>query len=214
MESMVQSGLLIIDDIDLSQQHLQYTVLPHPTFGPQVFLQCNNYLYELQSVQPRRHGSWFVNQKVISNGSFLVANKIDPRFLLLPFFENSSQKYSPLNQIVLPSENCNRIPLEHASTWKLDEVCDVNDKLGDDMILYRWNAEKVLLWLRGKVDRTAAALAIERRNQETRDNSLHATSFNPSAQGTASTIVAEHGERLHCCMHKCIMPIRRRSRRY
>ena len=59
------------------------------------------FMYELQSIQPRKNSSFFVNQRINSSKEFYIANKIDPRFLLLPYFENSNGKFSPLDQIVV-----------------------------------------------------------------------------------------------------------------
>jgi len=37
--------------------------------------------------------------------------------------------------------------LRQCPSLRLDRVCDVNDKLGDDMLLYRLNEDKVMEWL-------------------------------------------------------------------
>eukprot|EP01036_Dinobryon_divergens_P045504 gene45504-60803_t len=78
---------------------------------------------EIQSVQPRRHGSWFIDQRISSEGSLYLASKFDPRFLILPYLEKESSRFCPLDQIIGP-----KIPITGASSWKLEEICDVNDK--------------------------------------------------------------------------------------
>ena len=136
----------------ISPKELLLKELPHPkqlrTRGRTLFIQWSDEIYELQSVQWRNHGSWFINQRVSSSKSFYLANKIDPRFLLLPYLERAEckGKYSPLSQIVISDGSTEpRLPLGNVLRWKMDEMCDVNDKLGDDLILYRYNSDKVYI---------------------------------------------------------------------
>ena len=144
-------------------------------------------IFELQSIQPRRHGSWFINQRVSSSPVIYVASKIDPRLLCLPFLESSSGKYSPLDQIVVPRDGCARMPLARSNTWKMEEMCDVNDKLGDDMILYRYNQDKALAWLKAKVTRTAAVLCKQRNIKATRNNLTFVNNFKASSSSSSSS---------------------------
>ena len=39
----------------------------------------------------------------------------------------------------------------NVSKWNMQDICDINDKLGDDMILYRLNRDKTLSWLKEKI---------------------------------------------------------------
>lgn len=142
-------------------------------------------MYELQITQPRKYSSWFINQRVSSGQDVYMANVFDPRFLCLPFLEKSAGKYSPLDQIVFMDAKYARFPYARANTWKLDEVCDVNDKLGDDMILYRYNETKMLEWLRRKVENTAKALMKQRLARAQSQNTTFASGFNVSKQSTA-----------------------------
>lgn len=149
-------------------------------------------IFELQSIQPRRHGSWFINQRVSSSPTFYMASKIDPRLLCLPFLESSNGKYSPLDQIVCYKDGCARIPLFLSNKWKMEEMCDVNDKLGDDMILYRHNEQKALSWLKSKVTRAAVVLASQRCKSAKRNNLTFVQNFNAGvSKGTVQSDSSE-----------------------
>lgn len=140
-------------------------------------------IYELQTVQLRRNGSWFSNQRVSSSSVFFMTSKIDPRFLCLPFLQKSRDKFSPLDQIIGHTKDCERLPIAHASEWKMDEICDIKD-LGDDAIFYRYNEEKTLAWLKAKVARTAITLAKQKALRGKRVNRLMASNFNVGTQST------------------------------
>lgn len=168
---------------------LDLITLPHPKGIPVVYIQIDGEILELQSVQPRSNGSWFINQNVSSSGSFYMASKLDPRFLCLPFLERAAAKYSPLDQIITTSDvqGCGRLPLSNSSRWRIDEIADVKD-LGDDLILFRYNEVKTLKWLRGKVTRTARHFKTVRNSQLAAQNSSFVGSFQSSSQAPQSVI--------------------------
>jgi len=174
------------------QSDLQLVKLPHPKGSvPVMFLRgSDDTVYELQNAAPRKHASWFINQRVCSDPSFYMASRIDPRFLILPDLEKAGARFSPLDQIVSVAEGCARINLEKASSWGLHELCDINDKFGDDMILYRHNEAKMLDWLRAKVSRTARVFAKQSRRSESASNTLFVSSFNVAAQSAQSAAAA------------------------
>ena len=190
-----QIVLLLQNDkhTEITSRELELRSLPHPKYTNSskdiervIFIHLNGELYELQSVQWRNHGSWFINQRVSSRKKLYLASKIDPRFFILPYFERSLNnecqgKFCPLNQIITPYNVEDRFPLTNISQWKLDEICDVNDRFGDDMILYRYNLEKTLSWLKGKVHRTSLTLLKQRISKESAANPLFVSHFNLSA---------------------------------
>ena len=149
-----------------------------------LFMEINGNIYEFQSVEPRKFGCWFINQRISSSNTFHIASKVDIRFLVLPFFENSSGKYSPLDQIVTQHEGFTKLPLEHAKTWSLDDICDINDKFGDDMILYKYNEEKVINWLNKKVNKTARTLVKQKIGKASNNSTTFVKQFNASAQSS------------------------------
>jgi len=162
--------------------------LPHPKHdeGGVLFCQSGSKIYELQSVQPRKYGSWFLDQRISSDSTYLMASKFDPKFLLLPFLEKST-RYSPLDQIVTYVEGCDRIPLQFHAEWGLGDVCDINDQLGDDMILYRLNADKTLAWLCTKVNNTAHFFCKKRMKAL----ATQVSTFNVGAQSSQGKIVKD-----------------------
>lgn len=177
-------SILIFQEKEIPSDGLALVTLPHPKHMDEgvLFCQAGRNIYELQSVQPRKYGAWFIDQRVSSKSSFLMASKFDPKFLLLPFLEKAT-RYSPLDQIITFVEGCDRIPLQHCADWNLGDICDVNDQLGDDMILYRLNMDKTLAWLRAKVDKTAAYMHKKQLKRKT----MQVSTFNSGAQSKQGT---------------------------
>jgi hypothetical protein len=184
-----------------SQLHnLHFLTLPHPRYGPREFVQSHQQIYEFQSVQPRKYGSWLIDQRICPNSSYYILSRFDMRYILLPFFESSptptggtGQTFRPLNQIITTVEGTDRIPLESSFEWKLDEICDVNDRMVSEgmPIFYRLNLDKVMSWLRDRVTRTMAVLSRQRIRQQGQestglfDSSHQSRNINP-APGTIS----------------------------
>jgi ribonuclease H2 subunit B len=189
-------SVFLIENVDLSRSAMYKsfctTTLPHPRDGPSLFLLHGGHIYEYQKATPRKQGCFFIDQRISASPSIYVATCVDPRFLVLPFLEaNAKGRYSPLDQIITHVEGTQRMPLDMVSKWKMNECCDVNDKFGDDMILYRYNEEKVVQWLRGKVMRAAAVLRIKRLQRSRHENKSSVDSFNIAAQGEGCNIPAD-----------------------
>ena len=182
----VTHSVLIVNDasgdiLNGSSRELNLVNLPHPKGLPIVFASVKDSIYELQQAEARRFGSWFINQRVSSDAGFYIANKIDPRLLILPFFEGEAgAKYSPLDQVVTTKDGCDRIPLAKAAKeWKLGEMLDIKD-LGDDLVLFRFNKEKVLDLLQAKVNRAAVVISAHRKKRSKFETSV--STFDVSAQ--------------------------------
>lgn len=194
-------NVFMIENADPSRsaafKSFSVTTLPHPRDGPSLFLVQAGSIYEYQKATPRKLGCFFIDQRISSNSTIYVATCVDPRFLLLPFLEaNAKGRYSPLDQILTHVEGTQRIPLDNVAKWKMNECCDVNDKFGDDMILYRYNEEKTIQWLRNKVMRTAALLKSKRLQRAKNENKASVDTFNIAAQGEGTSIsdsVADSG---------------------
>lgn len=136
---------------------------PHQN-GSKLHFELGNKLYELQVVQPRRYGSWLINQKVSSSKNVYLGSLIDPRFICLPFFEAQSVRYCPLDQIIIPVEGYSHLPLHQARYWKLDEICDVNDRVDEENVFYKYNSTKTMDWLKSKIQRISRVLQNQRLN--------------------------------------------------
>ena len=49
---------------------------------------------------------------------------------------------------ILAAESAGRyMPLRLCQRLDLEKICEVNDQLGDDMLLYRLDTKKVMAWL-------------------------------------------------------------------
>lgn len=165
-------------------ERLQFVTFPHPkNSSPVVFILAGNDFYELQTARIRKHNTWFVNQRVSSDGGICLGTRFDPKFLILPFLEKAGSKFSPLDQILAQSviDGSARIPLTSVAAWSLHLVADVKD-LGDDMIFYRYNKDKAFGWLKQKVAALALLLASIRSKKESRENTAVVSSFNVSHQ--------------------------------
>lgn len=165
----------------------------HPRHESCILLQQEGKFFEIQKSQLGKYASWFINQQVNSSKHIYLGSQVDPRFLLLPYFEAAGSRFSPLEQIVHSSTIATKgdgvriLPLTHWKQWRMEEVFDVNDKLGDDMILFRYNKDKTLAWLQGKVNKVALVLAKQRRLLEQRSQSLFAPSFRSGSAAPSHT---------------------------
>lgn len=177
---------------EISSKELLLKSFPHPRGYGMMIIDLDDQFYELQSTQPRKYSSWFINQRVSSSQTVYMANIFDPRFLCLPFLEKAGAKFSPLEQIIRMDEMYARFPFHRVTSWKMQDICDVNDKLGDDMIVYRYNESKVIEWLKFKVGRTSAAFMKQRLARM--QNTTFASGFNVSKQSTGVSNVAAEGE--------------------
>jgi hypothetical protein len=141
---------------------------------------------ELQTLAlSKQRGSFLIHNRVSSSNHVFVGSKFDPRFSLLSHFYASRERYSPLAQILLPmtevkhttegsTELFNDVT-NNPQKYKLHEICDVNDKHGD-MVFYRYNEERVLAWLRNKVERVAHVIW-KQRSKKDKPNGIMVATF-------------------------------------
>lgn len=124
-------------------------------------------LFEIQSISHSRsntYSSFFVGSRVVSNPSLHLVNRVDPLFFLLSYFEpecNQSQKWQPWNQLC-ESKNIHST-IQHIiknDKSQLRHFFHINDSLAlsddegnsnDNFILYKFQSDKVLTWLKTKV---------------------------------------------------------------
>jgi hypothetical protein len=176
----------------------------HPKGHAMICCCIEDDIYEVQSFNSYDgdvFGSWFINQRVSSQKKFFMASKMDPRFLLLPSLHKNGTRFSPLDQIVVCDSACSKISLESAPAWRMDDFCDVNSKF-EDMVLYRYNEDKVKTWLLAKVSRAAKTLMKQRHSRLLSSNLLMSSSFNVSKQTKShSATDATQGEGRLLCLH-------------
>lgn len=161
--------------------------LMHPKGVPVVYMIYKDDVYEVQTIQPMKYCSWFINQRVSNNECIYVANKIDLRYLILSDMIAAGSKYSPLDQIIITQPTCCRIPIHMIKRMNMTDVCDINDKYGEDMILYRYNEDKTMKWLTDKVNRTCRVIAKQRIRKNASINTSFVSNFNVSEQSTITT---------------------------
>lgn len=184
-------------DMSLKSGELQLQQFQHPKGHCFLLAYDGRDFYELQATQPRKYGSWFLAQRVCSKKEIILGNIFDLRFLLLPHLEKAQGRFSPLDQIVHCGDGEDRLPLnEVVNRWNMRVICDVNDQYGDDMILYRYNSEKVRAWLRRKVQRTAKVLREQRLARRASANPTFVNSFNSRTQKSSLATAERRDENL------------------
>lgn len=165
---------------------LEFVKFLHPRTNQLVYYAIckeknNQNIFELQSSISRKHGSWFINHHIIGNSKIVCLSVIDPKFLLLPYLL-TSEKYCPIDQLISATykEGCDRLPIEWINKWNMIDICDINDKLGDDMILYRLNKIKLENFLRKKVFQLAYCIMKRRTGNDLPLPSTSSTNVNIS----------------------------------
>ncbi|KAA0162375.1 hypothetical protein FNF28_04712 [Cafeteria roenbergensis] len=138
--------------------------LGHPSgpAGPLVAL-------EFRLVASDSPSSFFVGNSIVGDGSALLGTPVDPLLLALPVLEASSAKLVPGSQLVDsvgatwgPAKAWSRLLRGCLSQGLLGRVCDVDERMGPSMLLYRLSLPKTRAWLRRKLGAAVAAIASER----------------------------------------------------
>lgn len=111
-------------------------------------------IYEVQSLphtKSETYSSFFVNSRVISNPHMHLVTPVDPLFFILYFFERE-EKWQPWDQLVTTKNIPSRI-LQALDVKQLEHLFLLNNSLGDDLILYKFDKVRTLAWLQRKMDR-------------------------------------------------------------
>lgn len=136
-----------------------FVTLPHPKTGHrlQYLLKGNGTeLFEVVkfSEQPR---SWFIDNHVLQDGCVYVVTRFDPLFMVLPFLKNSSSKFMTLDHILQDSDHQFIGKISKCITRDdLRLLCDVKGE--DDLVVCKLNDDKVIAWLKTKVEQTKDCL--------------------------------------------------------
>ncbi|XP_067948976.1 ribonuclease H2 subunit B-like [Watersipora subatra] len=106
-------------------------------------------------------GSWFIGSEVSSAGSILYMTKYDPIFLIIPYLlqqhQTNPERYSPLEQLLEDDSYPHARKLcRCANIELLNQVSDV--KGADDYKAYKYDNEKLMNWLKAKVEKVATYL--------------------------------------------------------
>ncbi|KAF9118847.1 Ribonuclease H2 subunit B, partial [Mortierella sp. 14UC] len=141
-------------------------LLPSPSSGlPARFVIQDGALYEMQMVDSEGLRSWFVGDTIQSDGALYLITPFDPLFMLIPILDTMRQRTSTspgkflLLDGIFGSSNDQYPSMRHLADLKnvhryLEVVCEVRDASGDmSMKTYRLDDEKVMGWLKGKMDK-------------------------------------------------------------
>lgn len=165
---MKQECILLLSGApeDMDPDQVALVKYPHPKDGNVIlFGRVGNDIYELQTAEPNKYSSWFVGDRIISSPYLYLGSKMDPLFICLPFLQNQSQRFSPLSQILVFPDNCDRLPLELVDSWHLEDVCDVNNSI-PSMTFFRFNFEKAVNVLETKVQAMSECFSKQRLRYE------------------------------------------------
>ena len=96
------------------------------------------------------HRAWLIGSKLVSDGRMLVSTPVNPLFILLPYIRKA-EKLVPLDQMLEDEEfpHTESILLGCLDEAKLSIVAD--RKGSKDLNVWKFNQERTLTWLEGKV---------------------------------------------------------------
>jgi len=129
--------------------------LRHPkTDKSAVFLLSgDSHLHEVLTFS-EDHRSWFLGERVASDGRLYLVTRMDPLFLVLPYLARA-ERLVPLSQMLDDDLYPSTDVLSNVAG--LDKVADTK---GDkDLNVWKYNEEKTLEWLVTKVRKVAGVLA-------------------------------------------------------
>jgi len=139
------------------KQNVKFLQLRHPRTGQGscfMFNSSNNSLNEVMTFD-EQHRSWFIGSRVVADGKMYFATPINPVFLLLPYIIKA-EKLVPLDQMVEDDQfkETEEILLATCQESRLQLVAD--SKGSKDLNVWKYNQEKTLTWLEGKVKSLSA----------------------------------------------------------
>lgn len=170
------SWMLLLKDQLFENDSFSIVTLPHPANGkPAKFCldDKHNKMYEVVTFN-EPHRSWFIGETVKSDGSIQLVTPVNPLFLVLPRLRDQcSKRAMPLEDLLSEKGFVKIIDYIH----NLDTIGDL--KGSPEMNAYKYNEEKTLSWLEGKVRKLAVLL---------RQKNIHVTSGAASATFVASNL--------------------------
>lgn len=121
--------------------------LPHPKTGkPSEYLFANKDCYEMQ--RHSDNSSCFLDNRVIENGDFVLASRVDPLYIVLSALRKSATRNFSTRDDLLP---VSLVPLFPCFSDKdLSNICDVREIDGEEDKFFRLNDAKTIQWLQKK----------------------------------------------------------------
>jgi len=134
--------------------------LPHPKNGfVSLFLFQETKMFEVIKFEDKFR-SWLVEDSVQSDGSLHLLTTFDPIFLIIPYLRKAVKegRYMQLEDILVDSAFPSLRHLEKALSHEaLLHIC--SSKQSADILAYKLDEEKLLAWLKRKVENTAKHLS-------------------------------------------------------
>lgn len=170
-ESRSSCRVMLVPTVDLEgaggkkkkeeeEDSLRVIKLKHPrTSLPAVFLlnQKENRLLELLSFA-EDHRSWFIGERVVSDGRLVISTPVDPTFLILPYLM-SAEKLVPLDHL-LTDQHFPEVDVLVSLSSGLDAVAE---QRGDpDLCVWQYSEARCLDWLTARVEAVQRVLALQR----------------------------------------------------
>ena len=93
--------------------------------------------------------SWFVDERVISDGSVLLMSKVDPLFLLLPVLNKDKSRFHNMAQLLSSHPGLKQVWSAVEKKVDLAKVCEIKEDKGQQYI--QLDDSKVMQWLVAKV---------------------------------------------------------------
>lgn len=154
-EDNLDTRVIVVPDgavHSLQEEAVKILKLRHPKTNSGssfLFSKSNKTLCELLSYD-EEHRSWFIGNKVLSDGRLMVATPVNPLYLALPYIKGA-ERLVPLDQMLTDQEfpEAEEILLETLTQSRLQLVSE--SKGSKDLNVWKYNEEKTLSWLEGKV---------------------------------------------------------------
>ena len=154
-EDNLDTRVIVVPDgavHSLQEEAVKILKLRHPKTNSGssfLFSKSNKTLCELLSYD-EEHRSWFIGNKVLSDGRLMVATPVNPLYLALPYIKGA-ERLVPLDQMLTDQEfpEAEEILLETLTQSRLQLVSE--SKGSKELNVWKYNEEKTLSWLEGKV---------------------------------------------------------------
>lgn len=148
--------MLVVPTSSLQGTEVKTVKLRHPkTDSAATFLynKVTGKLCELLAFT-EEHRSWFVGQKLVSDGRLFLATPVNPVFLVLPYLAKAT-RLVPLDQML----EDDKFPLTEELLGQVKGLDKIAESKGDsDLNVWKYSQESALSWLEGRVDRVAGVL--------------------------------------------------------
>ena len=140
-------------------EQTQFSVLPLANGSNALFVVTGSGLFQLQKFNSDLN-SWAIGDYIVMDGTLMVATPYEPLFLLLPALVKQTERFTTLYD-VLYAFDAEHTALLNLSNIKVDlaMVCDVLENDDEPLQPYcKLNEDKLMKWLKKKVDRLAVHL--------------------------------------------------------